>query len=156
MDHKEKNGVDCQMSEKKPAYRIKTSLIMFSVLMSVILFPGISLAEGTRLINTTVLIESDNSKSVNVLSGNNGLVSTGSVNLETAQIDNSVIVNQSVNSSTITSATGHQKIAATGSIIIKNKRLSGVKLLNATNNIDTVAVANQSTRALIGSIHITQ
>lgn len=136
--------------------RNKTSLIIISVLMNSVLFPAISLAKGSRLSNTTVLIESDNRESVNMLSGSNGLVSTGSVNLESSHIDNSVIVNQSINRGTKTSVMGDRKIAATGSIIIKNKHLSGVKLVNVTNNGETVTVADQSTRALIGSILIAQ
>lgn len=141
---------------KQTEYSAKMNLATISALICMVLFSAISLAQGTRLTDTTVLNASVNSDTVNVLSGNHGLVSTGSVNLENTQISDSVIVNQSINIGAITIARGNRTVAATGSIIIRNKQLTQVKLINATNNAGAVAVADQSSKALIGSIQIAQ
>ncbi len=118
--------------------------------------PCLVVAAGSRIANTTLLNDSYNRQTINISSsGNNNLVSTGSIVVRNSTVNNSHFINLSRNTNTVTMAVGNNKLAATGSILVLNKNVSGMHVVNASQNKDTKAIADDSSNgALIGSINI--
>ncbi|NJD06474.1 MAG: hypothetical protein FIA97_08230 [Methylococcaceae bacterium] len=96
-------------------HAIKTTIAAGLALVS-----AATLAEGTKIKDSTIANTSINSQNLNLSIGQDSLASTGSINIRNgAEVANSTILNGSVNTENLNLSIGDRSVATTGSITIE-------------------------------------